>query len=63
MHKGWFRRARLAERAFLLREMDKAILREGGVHNLPVEALKKCCYIRGKLGIVISKLNFCHSQG
>ncbi|KAJ8932591.1 hypothetical protein NQ318_023373 [Aromia moschata] len=27
--------------------MDKAIMREGGVHNLPVEAMRNCCYIRG----------------
>ncbi|CAH1954152.1 unnamed protein product [Acanthoscelides obtectus] len=47
LHIGWFRRSRLAERAFLLKEMDKAILREGGVHNMPTEALRKCCYIRG----------------
>lgn len=29
--------------------MDKAILREGGVHNLPLNALSKACYIRGKV--------------
>nr|CAH7738494.1 unnamed protein product [Callosobruchus chinensis] len=46
-HIGWFRRSRLAERAFLLKEMDNAIVREGGVHNMSTEVLKKCCYIRG----------------
>ncbi|XP_050293605.1 LETM1 domain-containing protein 1 isoform X2 [Anthonomus grandis grandis] len=47
IHIGWFRRTRLADRAQILIEMDKAIMREGGVHNMPLEALKKCCYIRG----------------
>ncbi|CAH1179238.1 unnamed protein product [Phaedon cochleariae] len=47
MHRGWFRRTRLAERAYILREMDKAIMREGGVHNLPLPALKKSCSLRG----------------
>lgn len=31
----------------ILKEMDKAIIREGGVHNLPIEALKNACYLRG----------------
>ncbi|XP_072399760.1 LETM1 domain-containing protein 1 isoform X2 [Diabrotica undecimpunctata] len=43
----FFRRSRLTERAYILKEMDKAIMREGGVHNLPIDALKKACYIRG----------------
>lgn len=47
MHAGWFRRTRLADRARLLIEMDRAIMREGGVHNLPLAALSKACYIRG----------------
>nr|AEE62307.1 unknown [Dendroctonus ponderosae] len=47
LHAGWFRRTRLADRAQVLIEMDKAILREGGVHNLPLNALSKACYIRG----------------
>ncbi|XP_018565096.1 LETM1 domain-containing protein 1 [Anoplophora glabripennis] len=46
-HKGWFRRTRLADRAFILIQMDKAIMREGGVHNLPIDALKNACFIRG----------------
>lgn len=45
---GWFRRSRLYDRAYILKEMDLAIKREGGVHNLPTAALKKSCYIRGK---------------
>ncbi|KAJ8922143.1 hypothetical protein NQ315_004078 [Exocentrus adspersus] len=47
LHRGWFRRTRLADRAFILIQMDKAIMREGGVHNLPVDALRKACFIRG----------------
>lgn len=27
--------------------MDKAIGREGGVHNMPLEPLRNACYIRG----------------
>ncbi|KAJ8974215.1 hypothetical protein NQ317_018138, partial [Molorchus minor] len=47
VHRGWFRRTRLADKAFLLKQMDKAIMREGGVHNLPVDAMRRCCSIRG----------------
>ncbi|XP_044252605.1 LETM1 domain-containing protein 1 [Tribolium madens] len=47
LHMGWFRRSRLIERAVILQEMDKAIIREGGVHNMPQDALKNACYIRG----------------
>lgn len=31
----------------MLQQMDKAITREGGVHNMPTEALRKSCFIRG----------------
>ncbi|XP_060520527.1 LETM1 domain-containing protein 1-like isoform X2 [Cylas formicarius] len=41
------RRKSLARRAIILMEMDQAILREGGVHNMPMKALQKSCYIRG----------------
>lgn len=27
--------------------MDKAIVREGGVHNMPADALRKSCFMRG----------------
>lgn len=47
LHTGWFRRLRLVDRAVILTEMDKAIIREGGTHNMPIEALKNACYIRG----------------
>ncbi|XP_044752239.1 LETM1 domain-containing protein 1 [Coccinella septempunctata] len=43
----WFRRSRLSDKALILKEMDLAILREGGVHNLTIEALRMSCYIRG----------------
>ncbi|CAG9864480.1 unnamed protein product [Phyllotreta striolata] len=43
----FFRRVRLAERAYIIKEMDRAIAREGGVEKLPLDALRKCCYIRG----------------
>lgn len=31
----------------MLQQMDKAIKREGGVHNMPTDALRKSCFIRG----------------
>lgn len=51
MHLGWFRRSRLYDRALILKEMDLAIIREGGIHNLSEDALKKCCYMRGRFYI------------
>lgn len=47
IHKGFRKRSRLAHRAFVVHHMDLAIRREGGVHNLPVDALELACYIRG----------------
>lgn len=48
MRSGFFfRRRLLAYRAFILKELDKAIKREGGVNNLPLDALKKACFMRG----------------
>lgn len=48
MRVGIFRRrARLRHRAIILRAMDRAIVREGGVHNLPTDVLRKACFIRG----------------
>lgn len=45
---GFFRRtARLRKHAKILLAMDKAIIREGGVHNLPTDALRKACLLRG----------------
>ncbi|XP_017096105.2 LETM1 domain-containing protein 1 isoform X1 [Drosophila bipectinata] len=42
-----FKRHRLHEHAFLVHYMDQAINREGGVHNLPLPALRYSCYLRG----------------
>lgn len=42
-----FKRHRLHEHAFLVHYMDQAITREGGVHNLPLPALRYSCYLRG----------------
>lgn len=28
--------------------MDQAIMREGGVHNLPLNALQNACLLRGE---------------
>lgn len=44
---GLFKRGRLAERSYLVHHMDLAIKREGGVHNMPVEALRNSCFLRG----------------
>lgn len=37
----------LYKRAFLLKEMDKAIVREGGVMKMREEEIKNACYLRG----------------
>ncbi|KAH8301272.1 hypothetical protein KR018_010136 [Drosophila ironensis] len=42
-----FKRHRLHEHAFLVHYMDQAIMREGGVHNLPLGPLRYACYLRG----------------
>lgn len=47
LHKGWRKRIRLAEHAFVVHHMDLAIRREGGVHNLHKDALIQACYLRG----------------
>lgn len=43
----WLKTSRLNELAKMLYFMDLAIVREGGAHNLPQEALKIACVIRG----------------
>ncbi|XP_047041133.1 LETM1 domain-containing protein 1 [Helicoverpa zea] len=50
LRKTIFRRNKLKYRAFLLLEMDKAIIREGGVDSLPMETLRNACLIRGLNG-------------
>ncbi|XP_037938917.1 LETM1 domain-containing protein 1 [Teleopsis dalmanni] len=47
MSGGLFKRRRLEELAFLIHFMDLAIVREGGIHNMPQEAIKYSCFIRG----------------
>ena len=44
---GLFKRHSLYEHAYLVHYMDKAICREGGVHNMPLEPLRNACYMRG----------------
>ncbi|XP_013189128.1 LETM1 domain-containing protein 1 [Amyelois transitella] len=50
MKKSLLRRNKLKYRAFLLLEMDKAILREGGVDEMNMESLRHACHIRGLNG-------------
>lgn len=45
--RGPFKRVRLEERSHIFHHMDLAIKREGGVHNMPEEALKTACFLRG----------------
>ncbi|XP_026761497.1 LETM1 domain-containing protein 1 [Galleria mellonella] len=48
--RSFFMRNKLKYRAFLLLEMDKAIVREGGVDKLNMETLRYACHIRGLNG-------------
>lgn len=45
-----FRKNKLKYRAYILLEMDKAILREGGVDALAMDTLRNACLIRGLNG-------------
>lgn len=47
LHTWPGKRGRLAERSYLLHHMDLAINREGGSHNMPTEALRQSCFMRG----------------
>lgn len=47
IHSLYLKRIRLSEHVYTMHHMDLAIKNEGGVHNLPVEALRHCCYLRG----------------
>ncbi|KAF2899868.1 hypothetical protein ILUMI_06316 [Ignelater luminosus] len=47
LHAGWFKRTRLGDKAIILQAMDHAILQEGGLQNLPTDALRNACLIRG----------------
>ncbi|XP_030019841.1 LETM1 domain-containing protein 1 isoform X2 [Manduca sexta] len=50
LRKTILRRNKLKYRAFLLLEMDQAIIREGGVESLNAESLRNACHIRGLNG-------------
>ncbi|XP_004932835.2 LETM1 domain-containing protein 1 [Bombyx mori] len=50
LRKSIFRTSKLKYRAFLLLEMDKAIIREGGVNILNAETLRNACHMRGLNG-------------
>ncbi|KAM3968473.1 LETM1 domain-containing protein 1 [Aphomia sociella] len=50
LRRSIFRRNKLKYRAFLLLEMDKAIVREGGVDKLTMDTLRYACHIRGLNG-------------
>ncbi|CAH2103613.1 unnamed protein product [Euphydryas editha] len=47
LRKTLFRRKKLKYKAFLLFQMDKAIIREGGVETMSTDALRNACLIRG----------------
>ncbi|XP_022920025.1 LETM1 domain-containing protein 1 isoform X2 [Onthophagus taurus] len=47
MHRMWFRKSRLSERAIILQALDRAIVREGGVMKLSTDALRYSCVLRG----------------
>uniref|UniRef100_S4PNB7 LETM1 domain-containing protein 1 n=1 Tax=Pararge aegeria TaxID=116150 RepID=S4PNB7_9NEOP len=47
LRSSLFRRKKLKYRARLIFEMDKAIVREGGVENLGTDSLRNACHIRG----------------
>lgn len=47
LHMGWFRRTRLGDKAIILRAMDEAIIREGGLSVLSADVLKNACLLRG----------------
>lgn len=54
MRAGLFwRKRRLKQRARILLEMDRAIMREGGVVNLQTDALRRACLIRGNIVVLI----------
>lgn len=45
--RGPWMRVRLEERSHIFHHMDLAIKREGGVHNMPMDALRTACFLRG----------------
>lgn len=47
IHSFYLKRVRLSEYVYTLHHMDLAIKLEGGVHNLPTDALRYSCFLRG----------------
>lgn len=47
LRAGIFKSLKLIEHAYIIHNMDVAIKREGGVHNMHPDALKYACYLRG----------------
>lgn len=47
IHSWYLKQARLSEHCYFMQNQDRAIKLEGGVHNLPVMALRNACYLRG----------------
>nr|XP_014087161.2 LETM1 domain-containing protein 1 [Bactrocera oleae] len=52
-----FKRYHLAEHAFLVHNMDLAIVREGHVHNMHPDGIRRSCYIRG-----LNPINLSHEE-
>lgn len=47
IHHVYLKRVRLSEYVYTMYHMDLAIKLEGGVHNMPTDALRHSCFLRG----------------
>lgn len=47
IHSWYLKTARLSEHCYFMHHQDLAIKSEGGVHNLPIIALRNACFLRG----------------
>jgi hypothetical protein len=47
IHSFYLKTVRLSEHVYTMQCMDQAIKCEGGVHNMPTDALRLACYLRG----------------
>lgn len=47
IHSVYLKRVRLSEHVYIMHHMDLAIKSEGGIHNMPSDALRYSCYLRG----------------
>jgi hypothetical protein len=47
IHSWYLKQARLSEHCYFMHHQDMAIKNEGGVHNLPLMALRNACFLRG----------------